>query len=829
MSEYIEIRHGKYLDQVTTKLPDEDIILSKCGPISRQIEPGEVNFPVGETFSITLDNLDPAFNQKYPLQYWIDNSRSQEEGAIQDLQIYVEVKISGTVQFIGTVNKVSYSKWDAECTVEIAGITELLRLEKRSMFKSFAFDTFIGFFLSWDKPLHSLDDQVIDIKMLQFDLHERIALNDYPEMNFPIYEHLGWLDPDPPSGLGSGNPILSPNRDITRSAFVQIGEVTLLTRIRFMELYQITEPPLSGPDQYRRRLRAYVWHRNDPVTNEIIPRGRFIDGNGFIEENAFYQVIIHEPDLGNTPEAAVKVSDLPLEQNWIIGCPFIDEGSNYKIVHAEYESINVLSKIQDIINNDIADRHLSEKNFEGFIEITDSAASGPSYATATLNVNYVPFINEKVVVKFTDSTYSFVSDEFLIKTSDTIEDISAKIADVINTEINYFSAVVDSNDPSKINIFADLTGSLYNNYSITVGVDQYPSTPLYGPAITSGGYDGFVSGPISLLIGGSVFASTANVVASETASSIAFKIYLAAIAVGSSDYQFEHVGNKVLVSTGTIKQHLDLETHSTGVKYQAYGLESAYSFFNTQNLLQNRWQYAFVADIAMYSWVGKTVIESLISSVIQTGSYMFTTNNGMISIASRDYHQHAYLQFFQPILLQASDVSINTGTKYDGGFSSYGSEIYVDVIEINNVKSRQKRKIYADKNGSIDEASLKHKEIKLENYRVGDLGVPMQDDPVEQPVLRYTPGSSNYPFTRPLDHFIPAAQSLLNVIASTRFFPNREVGVSVTYPNYTNLELGSYVLYRGAIHLIKSFELDPSTQIASLGIEFKKEGLMAES
>lgn len=374
--QHAKITYGKYINNLSKEIPSEHIIIADFGDVSRSVEPGEPNKPTVEELSFKLANLDPQGVERYPKEFWEAQSRTAAEGAYQANQIYFRVEVAGGVQFLGMMKGVSYSKYNATCTISLSDVMEIFDDSDKSLLTSFKFQTKCVFTRTSgnDHPhtdgnnldnAKSLDNQTINhashMFILDYDSDSTTVLDS------DIAVHLGWDNND-----------FGTYREFIRSAWVQVNEITLLTRVRFFQKRETNN-----------FIAIDVWHNHeDPVVTDIDPndffdpeltylyhRGQYLDsdgerldsGNGGVDVS----LVLHEPDLGNGTPSILHIDDTPLNEDWIFGVPFSQESGYIQVGSDSYSYFDVVDVITEAAQNEINEVH--SDSGEAYIDLFDTS------------------------------------------------------------------------------------------------------------------------------------------------------------------------------------------------------------------------------------------------------------------------------------------------------------------------------------------------------------------------------------------------------------------------------------------------------------------------
>lgn len=374
MIKHIQIYYGKYINKLDHEIDSKFIHLNRFGTVSRRIEPGEPNFPSGEQYRFSLANLNPDGTQRFPLSFWESASRTQGEGATQPLQIYFRIEVNGGFQFLGLMNNLSYSKDNATVDIVISDVLDIVRKADKPLLASFEIDCELiavhepGVGRNDLDPAKSIDDEDVIHEALSFELILNRTVNDDPLIT-PITEHLGWTD----------NAYTSP-RSVERSAYIQIEDITILTKVRFIQ----TKGAVVGHPTYNffQLLEAVVWHNGEPQVVKFddgvirfVPPGQFLDRErrklAMINDTGRNPVTLtlHDPDLGNDTDCILQYADIPLNENFLFGIPFTEETSTIQFNSDSYAYFDLIEKTSVLMQTLLNDVHSTDT--EPFIDFFD--------------------------------------------------------------------------------------------------------------------------------------------------------------------------------------------------------------------------------------------------------------------------------------------------------------------------------------------------------------------------------------------------------------------------------------------------------------------------
>lgn len=840
---FIRIFYGKFLDQIDNEIPVNDIILNQTGSFKRSLEPGEPNFPAQQNFSFTLRNVNYAGEFLYPFEFWAENSRLQSEGATQDLQIYFRIETNGITNFKGILRSLKYGDRDATCTILLGDMMDLVRQDTRKMLRSFKFEGLQPLVIDTisiginDLPtLRDLHGTTLDHECMRFKIGISAGFPSYKGSEEPYEERSRFLRTSYSDHIGiQFNRTWPPNAsiegaydvaEIERNAFVQIGQITLFTRIRLTLVLNISLGPF-----YYEELFLDVWHSAEPIAS-ILPRGRFFynDKEVITTDSSGMEIIIHEPSFGYDQNTAVYDAFLPMYQNYIFGLSYDNVGSEIQLSTRSYSWFDLVDAIQGIINSNITVLHTTQ-SLHASITITSGATSSTSgtKASGSISLALAPSENEYVYVRFSKigGPKVYLSEIASLLSTMTNEEALDELRDAINNGFsgNYFTAARTGSD---LDLEFDVEGLSGNDWFFEVlktDVPTYYSDPVAFPISisptytrpTSGGASGdFVQTPIDIYFGSSIFASTDDILEDEEPESVLDKVYEALVDVNDSDYEFSISGNSVdLLYKGSKVQNVRLDVKETGVAYEYEDIIGTYNVFE-EKLLPDIYRKVFVADLIMYGWAINNLAQSLVSMAWQLSGYLYTNKDGNIVVQSRDYLD------INPDMIEIynEDIEVIGGSEFEEGFRSYSTDIPTDIIEVNNVVSPERVSIIADRNGLRDNPTLKNKPIRLGNFRIKDLGVPEFGNPFSEKVLRLSPKDPGFPGN--LDEFLPEPQTQLKNIAKNIYFPKITRRYTLYYPDYEDIDVGSYLIdLDNNVWLVKDVLVIPNSQMLEIVISFQ--------
>lgn len=212
------------------------------------------------------------------------------------------------------------------------------------------------------------------------------------------------------------------------------------------------------------------------------------------------------------------------------------------------------------------------------------------------------------------------------------------------------------------------------------------------------------------------------------------------------------------------------------------------------NQASQKFRYAFWADVMLYGWIEQSPADVIVNVATQTNSYLYINEEGQIVYQDRLLHE-AYLPAELPpdsFTVATEDVEPLGDYTSDSGYDTFEVE-FSDRIEINNVETDEKNKTAVDKDGVRSKAALRSSDIRVENYRTADLGVPSMNDPVDQLLFRRSPadpafGNSNFD----LDDFLPTPIIQTQQIAKSMSYPMILWDIGLDLNKYPQIRIGRY-------------------------------------
>lgn len=389
--ELIEIYHGKYLDDITNKIPAAHIDPDKNGDISKAIEPGKPNFPAPDSVRITLENLDAEGNERYDFAWFDSNSRTQAEGAQSPYEMFLQIKVWGSVVFTGVYKSRSYGIDREQVTVQLKDVTYLIQNDQRWMLKPYILDeALLQFKYATGNSENELSD-AYDLEGNSID-HEKLAFQLYQQINSTqavdtepanpaapnplydsLYEHLFGTayafqatEPAAPSVGDTNSNVVTDSADYY--TFVQISDNTILTRVQvdFVHTfeYEIQGSP-SGDQHYKRKRIDYdlwLWHADNGNYTEngktVLERGRFFedDAGTNLSTGNTYRLTLWEPNHGHDDDILINLTDFqggPIP-GFIHGALYEDDGTRLDLVQGAsgYDSFDVILLTQTAIERE---------------------------------------------------------------------------------------------------------------------------------------------------------------------------------------------------------------------------------------------------------------------------------------------------------------------------------------------------------------------------------------------------------------------------------------------------------------------------------------------
>lgn len=852
MINHLQVFYGKFFDQITTEIPGNDILYTGAGTIGRSLEPGLPNLPTPESFSFVLNNLNEDESEKYPMSFWIAESRTEAEGATQPLQIYFKALVNGTTQFIGILKDITYNQWNSECRVSIGDISELLKASGGGMLKSFSVEGLSPELIEApgvgnnDLPtLRDLDGNVVPHEAMTFLLGASAwsstqvpqpkldIIVDDPDAtvtakrDFDFAFHLGWQDLDYIFSVSSNDGAVL--AEFIRPTWVQIDKITIFTRVRFWVIQVMND----AGTRFRQELRCTIWHNAQAPSGSTLPVGRFLfDDQLITEATADMEIIFHEPNLGFDKDISVFIGLMPFDKNFIFGIPYESSGGEIVMTQAEYAHFDIVEATTKILNTNIAINHTSQQ-LSGSFTITGDANPGGAgtKADAEMTVTGAPFDSETLFVRMTapDGVTQLNSSEFTVSPLDTLAMIAQKIASAIDSGTT--SVVWNGSNPSSntVLIEADATGADKNNWTVQVFsiengvVGIFLKTGIAFESPTAGGTDGdFFAEGIDIFIGQSLIATTADIAESETAENIAIKCFDALQTANPANYTFSRDGTTItVVSSNPFTEQITLDTKSTGATWTSQDITGVFQAFNTDRLIDEN-RLVFWSDLMMFGWAETTVLEAVVNVTWQVSGYLFTNKDGQFSLHSRRWFEtfpdNLNSPDFDAIQIPDRDWEPLGGDQFETGFISYETDHPVSIIPVNNLVSPDSKKIFSDVNGEREKPSLKNQSVRIGNFRIGDLSVVSIGA-----LFRRSPDDALFPFAFGLEKFISTPRIQLDRIARSLKFPTERNKIRIYQPDFATVDVGGYVYGQdGRLYLVTDVSLDPQRLTYELEIEFKK-------
>ncbi|MEQ8578148.1 MAG: hypothetical protein RIC57_09245 [Balneola sp.] len=225
-------------------------------------------------------------------------------------------------------------------------------------------------------------------------------------------------------------------------------------------------------------------------------------------------------------------------------------------------------------------------------------------------------------------------------------------------------------------------------------------------------------------------------------------------------------------------------------------------------------RYVFWSDLMHFGWINNSISETIVDLSIQTNSYLFINEAGRIVFQDRLIHEST-LPGSLPSgssEVKLEDIKPLNDEDDSKGFSSY-EVTYKDILEINNQISSEEFKIYVTKEGSVIRPDLRNTELKVENYRSSNLGVPGSNDPSELPAFRYSPEDGSFPGSLTLDDFINDPITQAENFAKSFSYPVIIWDIEIGMNEYPNAGIGKYIWVAidgiNKVYFIREFHPDP--------------------
>ncbi len=292
----IQIFYGKYLDAITNEIPADHIPVEKNGPFQITLEPGKPNFPTNDTATITLANLDADGTELYPKQWFIDESKSEAEGAVYPFELFFRVYTYGEAAFTGIYGEKKYSINNDEVTISLNSIVGLLDKKDRAL-KGVNYSN-IQIYQTLDDTSddyvsgEDLNGDPIGFSTMSFYLFverdirwvtDEDEVKSSPEfLEFMELDIIKYLNLDNPDLYATGAPgVQETVYEYYHSLFIQINDQTILTTV-LIGVYDFLG--YGSPKNYDLRLGIKVFHANNTNYETadfiILQRGRFFKENG---------------------------------------------------------------------------------------------------------------------------------------------------------------------------------------------------------------------------------------------------------------------------------------------------------------------------------------------------------------------------------------------------------------------------------------------------------------------------------------------------------------------------------------------------------------------
>ena len=341
---YWSVEFGPKLDDLTP-IPGNDVI--SVSPPSIELEPGAPGVPTVDKISFELDNLDSAGNQKYPSQ-WFDNNANQVNPTF-NRELFFKVEIGGNT-FRGIYASHTYTSRFEKAKVNVKGLFSIIKDRSFPAFRTFDIGEVEIFSTDFTlNPGLDLNGNSIDYEQLKFakqvsELNSTVITDEYAK-------HVE-------------------DQDDTRNAFLQLGKITLLTRVSTgIVTGQVRDESgtLLGNAKF---VRIKFIHRDEDIdANGLAPIGTYLNGSGDAKLKEFDKINakIFDYDVGNGG-ALFNESDMP-DATYVAG--FSVQGpNNFDIVTTGDEIFSMLQKYKQAYDR-IFQRFVNDPNFE-IINIDDA-------------------------------------------------------------------------------------------------------------------------------------------------------------------------------------------------------------------------------------------------------------------------------------------------------------------------------------------------------------------------------------------------------------------------------------------------------------------------
>lgn len=199
----------------------------------------------------------------------------------------------------------------------------------------------------------------------------------------------------------------------------------------------------------------------------------------------------------------------------------------------------------------------------------------------------------------------------------------------------------------------------------------------------------------------------------------------------------------------------------------------------------------FLADIGMFGWAELNAAEMMVALARQTNSYLYADSQARIVIHNRRYRDE------DPTLISDEDIELVQGLSYNNGQTTYSIKFPALVIAIDNIKSDTEAKLFINRDGIVNSESLRSNDLKLQNYRTGDLGVPndsLDEEETERKKFRYGPDSSNYTGTGDMSDFLPLPTQQAQRYAESFTYPTEQQVIRISSLTFPDLDIGGQII-----------------------------------
>lgn len=228
---------------------------------------------------------------------------------------------------------------------------------------------------------------------------------------------------------------------------------------------------------------------------------------------------------------------------------------------------------------------------------------------------------------------------------------------------------------------------------------------------------------------------------------------------------------------------------------------SSVNIVSIPSVVESLFQWSYISDLMHYGWVGSNLIEALVKMAMQTCSFIFTNEDGLIELKSRTWAQHQINKigkapdFF--IEIDFEDIEFVDGDNYSYGFDTYEVS-FNDIIEINNLLGEAFDDVIIDREGIAIDTGDKTTSLNLENYRTSDLGVPTEDMlDVKDSNLRVFRRNPQMSGLLPFSFFNPKVVEQAKTFANSFPYPGVKRRVRINpheKERYKNIKIGSDIM-----------------------------------